>query len=111
MIDQVALVSLYGLATWRLASLIIAENGPFSIFQRWRSMIGVYDVGEVSGLATLFSCIWCLSVWFGIVLTLAHGVIVGWDWWLLLLPFAISALTLIINRLILSGTESRSFSG
>lgn len=50
------------LATWRLASLLIDEDGPSHIFERLRARAGVYDPGEVSGLATLFSCYWCLSV-------------------------------------------------
>lgn len=56
---------LVGLATWRLSSLILYEEGPFAIFERVRTRAGVNRPGEVTSLATLFSCMWCMSVWIG----------------------------------------------
>lgn len=52
-----------GLAGWRVANLFIFENGPFEIFSRFRKLIGIRP-GPIEGfLPTLFSCIYCLSVW------------------------------------------------
>jgi hypothetical protein len=56
------------LATWRLASLLVDEDGPFEVFAKLRDFVGVqYDAysqprgtNEVSKALT---CIWCTSVW------------------------------------------------
>ena len=58
------------LATWRLASMFVSEDGPFDVFRRIRSLFGVthHDDGSVAQipdrtLAKLFTCMWCMSVW------------------------------------------------
>lgn len=52
-----------GLAGWRLASLLVVERGPWSIFKRIRTRAGAEDF-EIDGFfAELLSCIWCTSVW------------------------------------------------
>ena len=60
MVEQAVLI---GLAAWRITSLLVNEAGPFDIFECLRSFIGVKS-GLVEGFfPTLFSCIWCLSIW------------------------------------------------
>jgi hypothetical protein len=55
-----------GLAGWRIASLMVSEDGPFSVFARVRAWAGVPNVGPqlprpfVGGV---LSCLWCASVW------------------------------------------------
>lgn len=85
------------LATWRLASLVLFENGPFQMFDRLRRAVGVYNEGEVTGLAELFSCIWCLSVWAGIAITFIV-VLPGFPW--IVLPFALSSAAIIFDKLL-----------
>jgi len=58
------------LATWRLASMFVSEDGPFDVFRRIRSLFGVthHDDGSVNQipdktLPKLFTCMWCMSVW------------------------------------------------
>lgn len=56
---------LIGLAGWRIASLLVTEDGPYDIFRRIRFLfqpIGIVDPrqGFFDGL---FSCMWCMSVW------------------------------------------------
>lgn len=53
----------YVLATWRLSSLLVKENGPARMFALVRERVGANEPGEMIGLAELFSCIWCMSVW------------------------------------------------
>ena len=54
---------LIGLAGWRIANLLVNENGPFAVFEHLRLFIGLKP-GEVSGfLPELFSCVYCMSVW------------------------------------------------
>lgn len=59
---------LASLATWRLASLIANEDGPFEIFALLRYRLGVrYDPHSrrygTNALARGLVCLWCVSVW------------------------------------------------
>lgn len=58
------------LVTWRLSSLFVHEDAPFSLLSAFRHRIGIkYDENSkrvaTNELAKLFSCVWCLSVWVG----------------------------------------------
>jgi hypothetical protein len=62
------------LATWRLASLFVSEDGLFNVFRRIRSLTGVshHDDGTVAQipdktLPKLFTCLWCMSLWTAVV--------------------------------------------
>lgn len=60
--DLIAVV-ISGLAGWRIASLFLNEEGPWGIFEKVRKLIGIKP-GPVTGfLPTLFTCIYCLSLW------------------------------------------------
>ena len=81
------------LATYRLASLLQREVGPFNMFVWIRERFGiVHDVlGFPHGYpetmwGKLFECFWCLSVWVGTGVTI---VMVLGGWWLLM-PLALS---------------------
>lgn len=52
-----------GLAGWRVAWLLIYDDGPWAVFARLRARVGVGRPGEVTWLAQLFSCPWCLTIW------------------------------------------------
>lgn len=62
-------VLVVGLATWRVASLLVHERGPFAVFQRVRD--AVQPFGEIRGLwmqlrdelSLILSCVWCCSLW------------------------------------------------
>lgn len=59
-------VVIIGLAGWRLASLLVTEEGPGLIFMRFRMWLGVREEpGEQSSgfFPLVFSCMWCMSVW------------------------------------------------
>lgn len=45
------------LATWRLAYMLLYDDGLFGVF------IAVRKFGVVIGLTELFACIYCMSVW------------------------------------------------
>lgn len=64
------------LATWRLASLIVYEDGPFEVFTRLRS---------ISVLEGMTSCLWCTSIWTGLLVTVLLFVAEPVIW-----PFALS---------------------
>lgn len=93
------------LATWRLSAMLSYEAGPNDIFIWFRELIGIYhdDTGEIIGdngsfFAELFTCIWCLSVWIGMVITVMIFLNPVLFW--LFLPLALSAGAILTERLI-----------
>lgn len=93
-----------GLATWRIASLVTSEDGPFFIFKKAREIAGIVhdDNGEILVIperffALLLSCVWCFSVWCGIAISclwFAYPQIA----FAVSMPFAMSASAIIIHR-------------
>lgn len=60
------------LATWRISSLLVHEDGPYAVFRRGREFM------ERNGLELfwqLFQCVWCTSVWIG------AGMMVAWNFY------------------------------
>ncbi len=76
------------LATWRLSSLLVEEDGPFGVFRSLRAFVGAGEFSQhgmdatrlthqeiekvmmragrpESFLAGLLSCVWCTSIWAG----------------------------------------------
>ena len=92
-----------GLATWRLTSLLNAESGPYNILTRLRYLIGVRynDHSEPYGknqVAEMILCTWCLSVWVGLILGITYYF---WrDFWWVMVPFSLSAVAIVIERLV-----------
>lgn len=58
---------LAGLGGWRLASLLVVEDGPGAIFARLRARAGLAwpaTPEPIEGFwAGVLSCVWCCSVW------------------------------------------------
>lgn len=61
---------IYGLATWRVASLFVNEAGPGNVFLRIRQWAGIEhdDDGNKTIIPDTFfagvlSCVWCASLW------------------------------------------------
>lgn len=72
------LVILIALASWRIASLLYSEDGPFKVFRRLRAKLGI--IHDEDGfpaaypenlLGKTFECFWCLSLWVSLFVTLA----------------------------------------
>lgn len=68
---------IFSLATWRISSLLVREDGPFFVFRKLREITGIEhdDEGDIfmipeTFFAGLLSCVWCCSVW------------VALGWWL-----------------------------
>jgi hypothetical protein len=98
---------IFGLATWRVASMFVNETGPFNLFLKIREFAGISHVEnepfEIPDkfLAQLLSCVWCASVWVGM----------GWAILWLLIPdiagklamiFSFSAIAILIESYITS---------
>lgn len=65
------------LATYRLASLLAREEGPFSVFDRLRAYLGAYDYDENGMPETAWgrgiSCVFCVGVYMaGLLLFLVY---------------------------------------
>jgi hypothetical protein len=56
---------LYSLATWRISSLLVCEDGPADVFKRLRAA-----VCRSPFFSGLLSCVWCCSVWVGMAFAL-----------------------------------------
>lgn len=82
-----------GLATWRLSSLLLYESGPLDIFMRLRSAVENEGLGPAP-LRQLFSCMWCMSPWVGLVC----AVLMLTEYWVALLPFALSAVAILVDQ-------------
>lgn len=63
---------LAALASYRLAQLIAVDEGPASIFLRFRAFVGAYDYGPngqpVTWVGRLFSCPYCIGVYTSILM-------------------------------------------
>jgi hypothetical protein len=89
------------LATWRLTSLLVWEDGPFEVFAKLRHFLGVrYDERSMPEGTNWFAkgviCPACASVWFGVGWAVAY-----WLWpdvWWIALPFALSAGAIAVER-------------
>jgi hypothetical protein len=67
-VDPLSLL-LFALSVWRVSSLLLYEDGPGEVFARVRTRAGADTPGEISGLAQLWSCMWCMSMWVAILLS------------------------------------------
>lgn len=108
------------LATWRVASLLVNEDGPWFIFERLRTWSGIYwhtpmpyhiesqryatEMDAVRIVPNRFwpqllSCVWCCSVWVGIIWAILFR-ISPWNTIILASPFAFSAGAILFNLVI-----------
>lgn len=90
------------LATWRLTHMLLYENGPFRLLRRGREMLGVIyydpDSNEVaSAKYEITTCIWCMSVWVGAVLSVLWLLVPLVAFWVAM-PFALSAMAVLVQK-------------
>lgn len=91
--DGLIRVLLVGLAGWRLAYMLVVEDGPWDVFLRTRERFAV-DPGEITGFwGLLLACIYCTSVWTSTAMWLAWEV-----HWAIPALVASWAVALITNR-------------
>lgn len=78
------------LAAWRLAHLLVHEDGPGAVFARLRYRAGVRAVARVDDqgqvvasrtaantVAEGLTCVWCVSVWAAALLSLPGRPVAG----------------------------------
>lgn len=73
-------IFIIGLTSWRIASLLAREEGPWGVLARLRDLVGFrwdeqsqrYPATE---LAKMMDCVWCSSIWISI-----GAALFLWDW-------------------------------
>ena len=102
---------IFALATWRVASLVADEDGPWMVLERLRDALGVTyiavtdDLGQPTGeaeragtnvVAEAMICVWCNSIYIGLFFALLH-LIAPLSSYYMALPFALSATAVLIK--------------
>ena len=83
------------LAVWRVSHALVKEKGPLDIFVRLRARLASSQKRS-GGLFDLFSCVYCLSVWVGLVAALSVSESAA-QW--LGYAFAFSAVSMLLEKL------------
>ena len=100
MFDLLALIVM-SLACWRLGNLLAEEPGPFGVFDKFRHMVGVRYTPESlpygnNEFANMVLCIYCNTVWIGLVLTILF-LLLDYIVVALCFPFALSAVAIVLD--------------
>lgn len=90
------------LATFRITSLLVDEDGPFGLFFKLRYLVGVRkdQNGRIYGkntIATGLICLWCTSVWIGIAWAVTYFVFPDGTI-LVAMPLALSSGAILVDR-------------
>lgn len=113
-------IFLIGLAAWRLAHMLVKEDGPFEMFSKLRKLAGIEQIvinddntidvalTAKNTLAEGLLCVWCVSVWTATLLyvgTLIQPLHTPFMWLSSIL--AISAIAIIVQEFVtvLRGAE------
>lgn len=95
------------LAVWRISNMLVKEDGPWMVFEHLRLKLGVQPPqppsmvretdppGKMPG--SLFTCVWCMSIWVGSAFALLFVLSRKVGYWLSI-PFALSAISCVIDR-------------
>jgi hypothetical protein len=95
----------YGLATWRVSSLFVREDGPFFVFRLIRELAGMThdENGQVVQIpdrffAQLLSCVWCTSFWAALFWVILW-IIIPEITFILAFLFALSTVAIMVDKL------------
>lgn len=79
------------LAVWRLSNLLVNEDGPYQMLAEFRH--------KAVNITHLFECVWCLSIWLGLIAAVAYYFYPFWTV-AAALPLALSAGAILADRYI-----------
>lgn len=89
------------LATWRVSHLLTYEDGPFNIFQKLRTFVGISEEldehDNYSFFAKLLSCLKCNSIWVGAIVWTSYCFFPIITMWITVV-LAISAVACILDK-------------
>lgn len=93
-----------GLAVWRLSHALVKEQGPRDWFIRLRARAATRQKRS-GGLFDLLSCVYCISVWIGLVASLfVSTTFLNWIGY----AFAFSGLAMLLEAFFSKQTDSLS---
>lgn len=97
---------IFGLAVWRISSMLVNETGPWQIFERLRNRVGILHDQDGKPyqypdgfFPQLLSCTWCCSVWVGAGVT-AWSVFSYRSIYYISLALALSAFAIFLDAII-----------
>lgn len=85
-------ITLAALAVWRISYMLVNEDGPAKVFERFR----VWVAPRSEFLSSLFDCIYCMSIWVGIAMTILYAINPSVLFYVSL-PFIFSAVSIFID--------------
>lgn len=93
------------LATWRVANLLVNEDGPFEIFDKVRHAFGInftpytqeFVLERENEIGKMLLCIKCTSIWVGFAFLAAYLLFPVVTFWLAA-GLTLSAVTCVIDR-------------
>lgn len=85
--------------------MIVNEDGPLDIFPIFKYKIGVRWDEEsrpyaINKFAKLFLCVWCLSIWVGLVFTIIIAINDTIAFWLSI-PFVFSTVSIFLETILI----------
>lgn len=91
--NDALLFVVFSLAVWRVARIIVAEDGPFDVLARLRERTGV--VKQRTWIARGLMCVACISFWLGLIVAI---VVFGLSIESIAYGLALSAVSVILLR-------------
>lgn len=91
------------LAVWRLSYMLVEEDGPYDWFETWRTKLGTNSEARhpnphIDNIRGIFECVYCMSVWISFFFAALHNFNNSFAFYLAL-PFALSALAILLDKL------------
>lgn len=93
-------------ALLRISLLVTQERGPWDVFLKIREIAGIQhdtqgepDMWTENFITGVLTCVWCFSMWFAFVITVAYAlypVITVW----ICMPFSFSAVVVLANNIL-----------
>lgn len=101
-------IVIMALASWRITSLFVDEDGPYDVFAKLRNKVGIkYDERSneysTSELSKFWMCTWCMSIAIAALVVITYAIWYGIIW--LYTPFAFSTVAIWIDRRIWLGKK------
>lgn len=94
------------LAAFRLAQLMVFDDGPFDLLRKIRAWAGTERLDEDgrprTNLGRLLACTWCAGVWTALFCVGLACLPAPWPW-LLLGPWAVAGVGILLDRVLWPG--------
>ena len=94
-------VIIYGMAVWRMASMLVNETGPWNMFLKLRYWAGIEHEGMIPDnfFGGVLSCVWCTSIWIAFFFTVFLLLSPKWSL-VLAVSLSFSTVAIIIDKIV-----------